>query len=345
MFYVHISGKMLKNDDGNQSLAYTFIIVGFETLRELEILLFSLFTCMYVLTIGAHLLVISLVAFDQHLHKPMYLLLANFSMLEVIYTTVTVPKMLDALLTQHKEISSPSCLIQFYLLFGFGAAENCLLAVMAYDRYVAICRPLHYSTIMTSRNSLNMAIGACVGGLFAASPPAAWISTLRFCFPNRIDHFFCDYAPLLKLSCEDTTKGEFAFLVMSWSVILGCFLLIMVSYSFIILSVLRIPSTAGQKKAFSTCASHLTVVSIFYGTVIFMYIRPNSHIRFPMDKVISVFYCVVTPLMNPIIYCLRNQEVKRAVVKALERLRDNGENMMVGKRKLGEQIFFERIKD
>ncbi|KAM4642031.1 olfactory receptor 6N1-like [Discoglossus pictus] len=314
------------DDVGNQSLANTFIIVGFETVRELEILLFSLFTCMYIFTIGANLLVMILVAADPHLHKPMYLLLANFSILEVMYTTVTVPKMLDALLTRHKEISSSSCLIQFYLFFGFGAAENCLLTIIAYDRYLAICRPLHYSSIMTNKTSLHIAMGAWVGGLFAASPPAAWVSTLKFCFPNRIDHFICDYAPLLKLSCKDTTMGEFAFLVMSWNVILGCFLLIMVSYALIILSVLRIPSTVGQKKAFSTCTSHLAVVSIYYGTVIFMYIRPNSHIRFPMDKVISVFYCVVTPLMNPIIYSLRNKEIKCALAKELRRLRDNGGN-------------------
>ncbi|CAI9624482.1 unnamed protein product [Staurois parvus] len=265
---------------------------------------------MYIFTISAHFMIVTLVAVDHHLHKPMYILLANFSMLQVLYTNVTVPKMLNALLTQHKEISLSSCLAQFYFLFGFGAAENCLLAVMAYDRYVAICRPLHYPTQMSGQNSLKLAFGAWVGGLLAAFPPAVWISTLRFCFPNFIDHFFCDYAPLVKLSCEDTSEGEFAFMVMSWSVILGCFFLIMLSYTFIVC----------QKKAFITCASHLAVVAIYYGTVIFMYIRPTSHIRFTMDKVVSVFYCVVTPLLNPIIYCLRNQEVKVAFMKTLQML-------------------------
>ncbi|XP_063794707.1 olfactory receptor 6F1-like [Pseudophryne corroboree] len=335
---------MVKADNGSYSIASTFIIVGFETLREMELALFCLFTSIYVLTIGAHFLVITLVAVDRCLHKPMYLLLANFSMLEVLYTTVTVPKMLDALLTRHKDISSQSCLAQFYFLFGLGAAENCLLAVMAYDRYVAICRPLHYTTVMTSKTSMNLALGAWVGGLLAASPPAIWISTLRFCFPNFIDHFFCDYAPLLKLSCEDTSDGEFAFMVMSWSVILGCFLLIMVSYTLIILAVLRIPSIEGQKKAFNTCASHLVVVSIFYGTVIFMYIRPTSHIRFSIDKVVSVFYCVVTPLMNPIIYCLRNQEVKTAVIKTLRILASNGNDMIMRAWMVGRISFPENRK-
>ncbi|XP_068103871.1 olfactory receptor 10C1-like [Hyperolius riggenbachi] len=336
---------MPKPDHGNCSIASTFIIVGFETLREIELFLFSLFSSIYVLTIGAHCLVIVLVGVARQLHKPMYLLLANFSMLEILYTTVTVPKMLDALLTRHKEISSPSCLAQFYFLFGLGASENCLLAVMAYDTYVAICQPLHYPTLMTNNNSLKLALGALVGGLLAAFPPAVWIATLRFCFPNYIDHFFCDYAPLLKLSCEDTSDGEFVFMVMSWSVILGCFFLIMISYTFIVLAVFKIPSTDGQKKAFNTCASHLAVVSIFYGTVIFMYIRPTSHIRFAMDKVISVFYCVVTPLMNPIIYCLRNQEVKAAVLKTLQMLRKN-ENEMVFKKRMVEHInYFERRKE
>ncbi|XP_075042022.1 olfactory receptor 10C1-like [Mixophyes fleayi] len=335
---------MIEADNGSHRIASSFIIVGFETLREMELLLFSLFTSMYVLTVGAHVLVITLVAVDRCLHKPMYLLLANFSMLEVLYTTVTVPKMLDALLTRRKEISSSSCLAQFYFLFGFGAAENCLLAVMAYDRYVAICRPLHYTTVMTGRTSMSLALGAWVGGLVAASPPAVWISTLRFCFPNFIDHFFCDYAPLLKLSCEDTSAGEFAFMVMSWSVILGCFLLIMFSYTLIILAVVRIPSTEGQKKAFSTCASHLAVVSIFYGTVIFMYIRPTSHIRFSLDKVISVFYCVVTPLMNPIIYCLRNQEVKAAVTKTLQMMSNSGNDKVLRARMAGSIDFLEHRK-
>ncbi|XP_077340860.1 olfactory receptor 10C1-like [Lithobates pipiens] len=304
-------------DNRTYNIAASFIIVGFETLREVELFLFFLFSSMYVFIITAHFLIVTLVAVNRLLHKPMYILLANFSMLEILYTTVTVPKMLNALFTQHKEISLSSCLAQFYFLFSFGGVENCLLAVMAYDRYVAICRPLHYPILMSGKTSLKLALGAWVGGLLAPFPPTVWLSTLRFCFPNFIDHFFCDYAPLLKLSCEDTSKGEFVFMVISWSIILGCFLLIMISYTFIVIAVLKIQSIEGQKKAFITCASHLAVVSIFYGTIIFMYIRPTSHIRFTMDKVVSVFYCVVTPLINPIIYCLRNHEVKVAVLKTL----------------------------
>ncbi|XP_044124853.1 olfactory receptor 6B1-like [Bufo gargarizans] len=306
-------------DSLNKTITTIFFIMGFETIRNMEIFLFSLFLSMYMLTLGAHFLIITLVLLERHLHKPMYLLLANFSLVEVLYTTVTVPKMLDALLTRNKEIYSSSCLVQFYFFFAFGAAENCFLVVMGYDRYVAICRPLHYSTLMTKKMAVGLACGPWVVGFLTAACPAVWISTLSFCFPNYIDHFFCDYSPLLKLSCEDTSNGEFTFSVISWSLTLGCFFLILISYAFIIQSVLKIPSVEGQNKAFNTCASHLTVVLIFNGTIIFMYIRPNSHVRFTLDKVVSIFYCVVTPVMNPMIYCLRNKEVKEALKKALQR--------------------------
>ncbi|XP_071979927.1 olfactory receptor 6B1-like [Engystomops pustulosus] len=311
---------MISASGVNQTITTIFIIVGFETIRNMEIFLFSLFLSMYLLTLAAHFLIMTLVLLDGHLHKPMYLLLANFSLVEVLYTTVTVPKILDVLLTRNKEISSSTCLVQFYFFFAFGAAENCFLVVMGYDRYVAICRPLYYTTLMTRRLTTGLACGPWVVGFITAACPALWISTLTFCFPNYIDHFFCDYSPLLKLSCEDTSRGEFTFSVISWSLTLGCFFLILISYAFIISSVLKIPSAEGQNKAFNTCASHLTVVLIFNGTIIFMYIRPNSHVRFTLDKVVSIFYCVVTPVMNPMIYCLRNKEVKEAVKKALRRL-------------------------
>ncbi|XP_075692829.1 olfactory receptor 6B1-like [Rhinoderma darwinii] len=303
----------------NQTITTIFIIVGFETTRSMEIFLFSLFLSMYMLTLGAHFLIVTLVLLEDHLHKPMYLLLANFSLVEVLYTTVTVPKMLNALLTRNKEISSSACLVQFYFFFAFGAAENCFLVVMGYDRYVAICRPLYYATLMTKRMTIGLACGPWAVGFITAACPALWISTLSFCFPNYVDHFFCDYSPLLQLSCEDTSNGEFTFSVISWSLTLGCFFLILISYAFIILSVLKIPSVEGQNKAFNTCASHLTVVLIFNGTIIFMYIRPNAHVRFTLDKVVSIFYCVVTPVMNPMIYCLRNKEVKEALRKAFNK--------------------------
>ncbi|XP_069057866.1 olfactory receptor 6F1-like [Pleurodeles waltl] len=292
----------------NRTTTNIFIFVGFEVVRELQSFLFALFMTMYILTISSNMLIIILVKFERKLHKPIYYLLSSFSFLEILYTTATVPKMLVTLLTEEKTISIPVCIAQFYFIFAFGACENYLLAVMAYDRYVAICNPLRYSQIMTSKTSCYLAIGAWTSAMLAPLLPALWISSLTFCTPNEIDHFFCDFAPLLKLSCQDTSVGQFTFLAIAWIVILGCCLMTMTSYIFIICSILRIPSIDGQKKAFNTCASHFTVLIIFYGTVIFMYIRPNSSIRFALDKVVSIFYCVVTPLLNPMIYSLRNKE-------------------------------------
>ncbi|CAI9624481.1 unnamed protein product [Staurois parvus] len=302
---------MPKNDNRTSIIAAYFIIVGFETLREVELFLFSLFSTMYVFTISSHFMIVTLVSVDHHLHKPMYILLANFSMLEVLYTTVTVPKMLNALLTHHKEISSSSCLAQFYFLFGFGGAENCLLAVMAYDRYVAICRPLHYPNLMSGKTILKLALGAWVGGLLAAFPPTVWISTLRFCFPNFIDHFFCDYAPLLKLSCEDTSKvlifteGSLVALVPS--------LLTILSYIRITISILRIHSSSGRQKAFSTCGSHLAVFFLFSASAVSMYFKPSSASSPQKGKFVTLMYTALTPMFNPYIYCLRNSDVKTAV--------------------------------
>ncbi|XP_068103868.1 olfactory receptor 6B1-like [Hyperolius riggenbachi] len=307
-------------EHGNRTPASSFIIVGFETTWAMEIFLFILFLCMYVVTIAAHIMIIALVIVDMGLQKPMYLLLANFSVAEIGYITATAPKMIDALLTRNKEISYSACILQFYCFFAFGGTENFFLVVMGYDRYVAICHPLHYQRIMAKKNCLRLTIGAWTSGMLASTSPTLWVSTLNFCYPNYIEHFFCDYAPLLKVACEDTSKGEFAFTVVSWNIILGCFFLTLLSYGFIIFHILKIPSVEGQKKAFSTCASHITVVSIFNGTIIFMYIRPTSTIRFTTDRVISIFYCIVTPLMNPIIYCLRNKDVKNAVRKILQNI-------------------------
>ncbi|XP_078509771.1 olfactory receptor 6F1-like [Lissotriton helveticus] len=304
-------------EHGNRTTTNIFIFVGFEVVQGLQIFLFALFATMYILTISSNMMIITLVTFERKLHKPMYHFLSSFSFLEILYTTATVPKMLVTLLTDEKTISVPICIAQFYFLFAFGACENFLLAVMAYDRYVAICNPLRYAQIMSDTASCYLAIGAWMSAMFAPVLPALWISSLTFCTPNEIDHFFCDFAPLLKLSCGDTSVGQFTFLAIAWIVILGCCLLTMISYTCIIRSILCIPSTAGQKKAFNTCASHLTVLIIFYGTVIFMYIRPNSSIRFSLDKVVSIFYCVVTPLLNPLIYSLRNKEMRDALRKIM----------------------------
>ncbi|XP_029436748.1 olfactory receptor 6F1-like isoform X1 [Rhinatrema bivittatum] len=296
-----------------------FLLLGFSSTRDPQIFLFILFLLFYLLTITANLLIITVVRAEPHLHKPMYFFISNFSFLEIWYTTVTLPKTLNSLLTGDKAISSIGCIAQFYFIFFLGATQHFLLAVMAYDRYLAICNPLRYSTIMTNSVCSQLVVGSWLVGCLSISLPAALMSQLLFCGPNKIDHFFCDFAPLLKLSCTDTSINEVIFSVVAWTVILGCFLVTMVSYICIIITILRIPSSVGRQKAFSTCASHLTVVSIFFGTVIFMYIRPKAKDSSHVDKVISVFYSVIIPLLNPMIYSLRNKEMKDALKKAVNK--------------------------
>ncbi|XP_029435359.1 olfactory receptor 1361-like [Rhinatrema bivittatum] len=299
----------------NKSFVTEFILLGFSVTPELQPLMASLFLFMYLLTIAANLLIIGVVRLSRQLHTPMYFFIGNFSFLEIWYTSVTVPKLLAGLITGNKTISVHGCIAQFYLLFVFGSTENFLLAVMAYDRYLAICNPLHYATVMTGIVCICLAVGSWVAGLLAPLMPAILISMSVFCGSQEIDHFYCDFPPLLRLSCITNPLNEVVFFALACIVILGCFVSIMVSYAYIISAILRISSSVGRQRAFSTCASHLAVVGIFYGSLIFMYIRPSASHSSQLDKVVSVFYCVVTPVLNPVIYSLRNKEVKNALCK------------------------------
>ncbi|XP_029437688.1 olfactory receptor-like protein OLF1 [Rhinatrema bivittatum] len=303
----------------NNTFVTEFILVGFAAIPQLQIALFVIFLTIYIFTITTNLLIIGTVRAEQHLHKPMYFFISNFSVLEICYTNAIIPKMMVGLVTGNKSISVQGCIIQFYFVSDFSVTLHFLLAVMSYDRYLAICRPLHYTTIMTSRVCGYLALFAWTAGHFAPFMPAVMVSNLYFCGPQNIDHFFCDFAPLLKLSCTDTSLAEVTYFAFAWSVILCCFFFTLVSYVHIISTVLRIKSPFGRQKTFSTCTSHLAVVSIYYGSVIFIYIRPTARTRFHWDKVVSVFYSMVTPVFNPIVYSLRNQEVKKALAKVLYR--------------------------
>ncbi|XP_030042511.1 olfactory receptor 6F1-like [Microcaecilia unicolor] len=304
---------------GNDSTVTEFILVGFTDIPQLQIVLFILFLGIFIFTVSANVIIISTVRAEPSLHKPMYFFISNFSFMEMCYTTALIPKMMAGVLTGNKFISVQSCIIQFYCIFAFGAAINFLLAVMSYDRYLAICHPFHYMTIMSNAVCGYLASFAWTAGLFAPVMPAIWISTLYFCGPQKIDHFFCDFAPVVNLSCTDTSIVEITFFIFSWTIILGCFFFTMISYVHIISAVLQIQSPFGRQKTFSTCTSHLTVVSIYYGTAIFMYVRPTARTTFHWDKLVSIFYSMVTPLFNPIIYSLRNQEVKKALRKVISR--------------------------
>lgn len=251
----------------------------------------------------------------------MYFFLANLSVLETLYTTVTVPKLLAGLLAGAKAISFSGCLTQLFLFLSLGSSECFLLSTMACDRYLAICRPLHYPAIMDSKLCLHLALSAWLGGFLASFVSTALISRLSFCGSNALNHFFCDVSPLLQLSCTDTTAIEMLDFVAALAVLASSLIVTSVSYVHIVATVLRIPGGAGRRKAFSTCASHLVVVLIFYTTTTFMYARPHAISSFDLNKLVSVIYSVVTPLLNPIIYCLRNRDIREALTKLLQSLR------------------------
>uniref|UniRef100_A0A8D0HP54 Olfactory receptor n=1 Tax=Sphenodon punctatus TaxID=8508 RepID=A0A8D0HP54_SPHPU len=303
----------------NGSAVSEFQLLGFGILPRWQTLLFAVFLVTYILTILGNLLIILVVRLEPHLHSPMYSLLQNLAFLEIWYTTATVPKMLASLLTGSRAISFAGCMAQLYCFVFLGATECYLLAVMAYDRYLAICDPLHYTAAMSATSCTRMAVGSWVTGGFTGLLPCLLISGLHFCSSNQIDHFFCDIPPLLKLSCSNTSITETVIFILSVLVLLGCFLLTLMSYIFIILSVLRIPSASGRKKSFSTCGSHLAVVAIYYGTMISMYARPSTGLSSELNKIVSVFYTVVTPFLNPVIYSLRNRDFKEALQKTFIR--------------------------
>ncbi|GAB0193861.1 olfactory receptor 11L1 [Grus japonensis] len=249
----------------------------------------------------------------------MYKFLKNLSFLEVCYTTTIVPKMLANLLAKRKTISFSGCMAQLYYFISLGATECYLLAVMAYDRYLAVCEPLHYGVAMTAESYTRLVVGSWVTGVFTGFLPCLMVSRLHFCSYNLIDHFFCDISPLLKLSCSDTTVTEIVIFIVSLLVLSSCFLLTLVSYLLIILSILKIPSASGKRITFSTCSSHLMVVTIYYGTMISMYVRPTYNLSSELNKAVSVLYTVVTPLLNPVIYSLRNKAFKKALEKIVLR--------------------------
>ncbi|KAM7150864.1 olfactory receptor 6N1-like [Macrochelys suwanniensis] len=300
---------------GNQTAVMEFILLGFGDLPDLQILLFLLFLVIYMATIAGNSLVMVLIVADQHFHTPMYFFLGNLSCLEICYTSTILPRILASLLTGDRTISVSGCMTQLYF-FG-GLVECYLLSVMSYDRYLAICKPLHYGAHMNVRFCLQLAAGSWLNGFLASSIIISLASQLIFCGTNKIDHFFCDLTPIVKLSCSNTRLVTLLDIVLSSVFTLPPFLLTLSSYVCIITTILRIPSTAGRQKAFSTCSSHLSVVTIFYGTLMIVYMLPNTKRLRDLHKFFSLSYTVLTPMINPLIYSLRNKEVKEALRKGM----------------------------
>uniref|UniRef100_A0A8C6XBH1 Olfactory receptor n=1 Tax=Naja naja TaxID=35670 RepID=A0A8C6XBH1_NAJNA len=285
-----------------------FILLGFGNTKNLNIFLFVLFLIIYIVTVSGNILIITLV----RLHTPMYFFLCNLSFLEMWYTTASVPKALATVLGWNKTISFTGCIMQIYFIFSLGCTEYFLLSVMAYDRYLAICYPLRYTTIMNFHFSSMLAGGSWLCGFIIISIPTFLISRLTFCGPNVINHFYCNIDSWIVLACSSTYDVEMAAFVISIFVILGPCAVTLFSYIYIISTILRIPSAKGQQKAFSTCSSHLAVVIIWYGSTIFLYVKPSKRTSLEMTKLVNILNTVVTPLLNPFIYTLRNKEVKEA---------------------------------
>ncbi|KAM6148419.1 olfactory receptor 11L1 [Erethizon dorsatum] len=303
----------------NASSVTEFQLLGFQSLLEWQALLFAIFLCVYFLTIAGNVVIITMVSQDPCLHSPMYMFLKSLSLLEILYTSTIAPCLLANLASWGHAISFSACMVQLYFFVFFGATECFLLAAMAYDRYLAICSPLHYSSLMSADLCTKLVALCWLTGVGTGFLPSLMICRLDFCGPNRIDHFFCDLPPLMQLSCSSVHTTELVIFVLSITVLYICFLLTLVSYVFIVSSVLRIPSALGRVKTFSTCGSHLAVVTIYYGTMISMYVRRDVHLSPAVNKIISVFYTVVTPLLNPVIYSLRNRDFKQAVRKVTRR--------------------------
>uniref|UniRef100_A0A8C8REJ5 G-protein coupled receptors family 1 profile domain-containing protein n=1 Tax=Pelusios castaneus TaxID=367368 RepID=A0A8C8REJ5_9SAUR len=304
----------LGGTERNHTTVTEFILFGFTTRPEMEVVLFVLFLAIYITTLMGNIGIITLICVDSCLHTPMYYFLSNLSFLDISYSSTIAPKMLVNFLAQSKTISFTGCAMQMYLFAAFADAECLLLAAMAYDRYVAICNPLLYMAMMSRRVCVSLIAGAYISGSVSSLVHTCFTFTLSFCGSNVIDHFFCDIPPLLALSCSDTHINEILLFALCGFIQTSTFVIILISYAYVLAAILRIHSAEGRCKAFNTCTSHLTAVTLFYGTLLFMYLRPSS------KKISAVFYTLVVPMLNPLIYSLRNKEVKDALRRVMKNI-------------------------
>ncbi|XP_060638894.2 olfactory receptor 6J1 [Anolis sagrei] len=296
----------------NTTAVRNFILLGITNNPQLEIFLFLLLLGIYVLTMMGNILIVVITLVNQQLRTPMYFFLRHVAFVDIGYTTVLIPKTLANMATGQKSITLTGCFMQCFLHFVLGTTEFFLLAVMSIDRYVAICNPFHYSTIMSDWLCSLLVFGSWFGALLLMTGPAIVLFQMPFCGPNTINHFFCDNGPLIKLICIDTTLLEFVSFLTAICSLLGTLTINVVSYVKIISTIMCIPSKTGRQKAFSTCASHITVVSITYSGCIFMYIKPNRNNELSYSKAVAVLNTLVAPLLIPFIYCLRNKQVQDA---------------------------------
>ncbi|XP_006877867.1 PREDICTED: olfactory receptor 1094-like [Chrysochloris asiatica] len=296
-----------------------FTLVGFTDDFKLQVYLFLVFLAIYIFTLVGNLGLVLLVVVDSRLHNPMYYFLSVSSFLDACYSSVITPKMLVNFLSENKSISFLGCVTQMMLFVTFGTTECFLLAAMAYDRYVAIYNPLLYSVNMSPRVYVPLITASYAGGIMHATLHTVATFSLSFCASNEIRHVFCDIPPLLAISCSDTHINQLLLFYFVGSIEVFTILIVLISYGFIFMAILKVRSAEGRRKVFSTCGSHLTGVSIYHGTILFMYVRPSSSYALDHDMIVSIFYTIVIPMLNPIIYSLRNKDVKEAMKKLVER--------------------------
>uniref|UniRef100_A0A8B9WK99 Olfactory receptor n=1 Tax=Bos mutus grunniens TaxID=30521 RepID=A0A8B9WK99_BOSMU len=303
-------------DVGNHTILTEFILLGLSTDPQWQLILFGVFLTVYLVTLSGNMTLVILIRIDSHLHTPMYFFIGNLSFLDFWYTSVYTPRILATCISEDKRFSLAECGAQLFFSCVVAYTECFLLAAMAYDRHMAICNPLLYSSSMSHSLCTRLVAGSYIGGFLNAIAHTANTFRLSFCGKNIIDHFFCDAPPLVKMSCTDTKVYEEVVLGLVGFTVLSSILVIIISYFRILLAILRIRTASGRRKAFSTCASHLVSVTLFYGSLLFMYSRPSSTYSLKRDKVAALFYTVVNPLLNPLIYSLRNKDVKEAFWKA-----------------------------
>ncbi|EGV93433.1 olfactory receptor 6K6 [Cricetulus griseus] len=307
----------------NQTMVIEFVFSVFPPLYEGGLLFFILLLLVYTFIISGNLVIFVVVQLDMALHTPMYFFISVLSFLEIWYTTTTIPKMLSSLASEKKTISLAGCLMQMYFFHSLGITEGCVLTAMSIDRYIAICYPLRYPTIMTSRLCIQLTAGSCFCGFLLVLPEIAWIATLPFCGSNKIHQIFCDFTPVLSLACTDTSLVVIVDVIHAVE-ILASFLVIALSYIRIIVVILGMPSAEGRHKAFSTCAAHLAVFLLFFGSVAVMYLRFSATYSVFWDTVIAVTFVILAPFLNPIIYSLRNKEMKDAIGRLFQQKRNGG---------------------
>ncbi|XP_071972472.1 olfactory receptor-like protein OLF3 [Engystomops pustulosus] len=300
----------------NQTTSLRFNLLGLSTDSHLKFIYFFIFLIMYLMTVSGNLMLVIVMRINPRLHSPMFFFLTNLSIIDIIFSSSVVPLLLKNTLAKDRSISVLGCSTQIFFSLGMGATESLILAFMAYDRYAAICRPLHYNTIMNRSLCISLAVVSWSVGLINSTIQAILtFQLLKFCNSRDVNHYFCEVPAFIRISCGNVFVNELSIYIAGAIIAIGCFYLIVISYVHIISKVLKIISSEGRQKSFSTCASHLTVVTLYFGTVMYMYLRPHSKEHAFTDKIVPVLYTSVTPMLNPFIYSMRNKDVKNTLMK------------------------------